>query len=116
MARSSASVTEIGLELVIRRGRMAGLDFIIDDSPAQDLNETLVGPAPEGGLITENDAAASTPSRAHESVFAAITERMARRTDIGNSTVVIMQMRMPLTAPAENSKRDHRARVRAGRR
>jgi FHA domain len=91
-------ITEAGLEppCVIRLGADGPeLAFIIDDSPAQDLNQTLVVPAaPEGGLIAaENDAAASSPSKAHEDLLSAAIHRarMARRTGIGDSTVVIMR-------------------------
>ena len=71
------------------------LSFIIDDSPAQDLNQTLVvPPTPEGGLIaSEKDTADSVPRKAHEDLLsdAIHRARMARRMGIGDSTVVIMR-------------------------
>ncbi len=91
-------ITEAGLEppCVIRLGADGPeLGFVIDDSPAQDLNQTLVVPAaPEGGLLApEKDAAASSPSKAHEDLLSDAVQRarMARRTGIGDSTVVIMR-------------------------
>jgi soluble lytic murein transglycosylase-like protein len=91
-------VTEARLEppCVIRLGADGPeLSFIIDDSPAQDLNQTLVVPAaPEGGLIaSEKDTADAGPRKAHEDLLsdAIHRARMARRMGIGDSTVVIMR-------------------------
>ena len=96
-------ITEARLDppCVIRLGADGPeLSFVIDDSPAQDLNQTLVVPAaPEGGLIAseliapEKDTADSSPSKAHEDLLsdAVHRARMARRMGIGDSTVVIMR-------------------------
>ena len=96
-------ITEARLEppCVIRLGADGPeLSFVIDDSPAQDLNQTLVVPAaPEGGLIApdliapEKDTADSSPSKAHEDLLsdAIHRARIARRMGIGDSTVVIMR-------------------------
>jgi len=91
-------ITEAGVEppCVIRLGADGPeLAFIIDDSPAQDLNQTLVAPAaPEGGLLApEKEAATSSPSKAHEDLLshAVHRARIARRAGIGDSTVVIMR-------------------------
>jgi soluble lytic murein transglycosylase-like protein len=91
-------ITEAGLEppCVIRLGADGPeLSFVIDDSPDQDLNQTLVVPAaPEGGsIVPEKDAAAPSPGKAHEDLLsdAVHRARMARRTGIGDSTVVIMR-------------------------
>ena len=71
------------------------LTFVIDDLPAQDLNQTLVvPPVPDAGSIaSEHEAAASSPSKAHEDLLsdAVHRARMARRMGIGDSTVVIMR-------------------------
>ncbi len=91
-------ITEALLEppCVIRLGADGPeLSFVIDDSPAQDLNQTLVvPPAADGGVIpAEQEAAASSPSKAHEDLLsdAVRRARMARRMGIGDSTVVIMR-------------------------
>ncbi len=91
-------ITEALLEppCVIRLGADGPeLSFVIDESPAQDLNQTLVvPPVPDGGLpAPEQEAAASSPSKAHEDLLsdAVHRARMARRMGIGDSTVVIMR-------------------------
>jgi len=71
------------------------LSFVLDNSPAQDLNQTLVvTPAPDvGSIASEQEVAASSPSKAHEDLLsdAVHRARMARRMGIGDSTVVIMR-------------------------
>ena len=64
--------------------------FVIDDFVAQDLNQTLVAPAPSGELPEKPDA---EPTKPHEDLLsdAVARARVARRMGIGDSTVVIMR-------------------------
>jgi soluble lytic murein transglycosylase-like protein len=96
-------VTEAALEAPcsIRLGADGPeLSFVIDDSPAEEMNQTLleqtlVAPAPPvaAGGAAEKDTAESAASSEHDELLAEAVARArtARRTGIGDSTVVIMR-------------------------
>jgi len=71
------------------------LGFVIDDTPAQDLNQTMVVPAPATvpPVPAEKDAAESAARKAHDDLLsdAVARARAARLTGAGDSTVVIMR-------------------------
>ena len=91
-------ITEALLEppCVIRLGADGPeLGFVIGDAPAQDLNQTIVVPAPATvpQAAPEKDTAESAASKAHDDLLseAVSRARVARRTGVGDSTVVIMR-------------------------
>ena len=71
------------------------LSFLVDDAPAQDLNQTIVVPAPAivPQALPEKDAAESAAGKAHDDLLseAVARARVARRSGVGDSTVVIMR-------------------------
>jgi soluble lytic murein transglycosylase-like protein len=91
----------LGPACVIRLGADGPeLGFIIDDAsindaPIQELNQTIVVPAPDLVLeaSSEKDTPESGAGKAHQDLLsdAVARARMARRTGVGDSTVVIMR-------------------------
>ena len=91
-------ITEALLEppCVIRLGADGPeLGFVVDDTPAQDFNQTIVVPAPATvpQAAPEKDTAESAAGKAHDDLLseAVSRARVARRTGVGDSTVVIMR-------------------------
>jgi len=71
------------------------MSFIIDDGPAQDLNQTIVvsAPATVPQEASEKDTAETPASKRHDDLLseAVARARMARHMGAGDSTVVIMR-------------------------